>query len=418
MGQLLGTPTVTATGTTPIPFSSGDALRGPYLGASPPILSFTTTTNSDLPTDMPGQFGQKVLKSFGLGDKDSKSQVSSSAELPGKGSVSINSDERVLSATHANNGTYPRLAKLSDGSILAAFTRHEGKVRVLHVSKSTDGGQSFFDWGEVSRSTGDLDNMYLLEVAPSKILAAFRNHDLGPGGAPTLFRITVCLSNDGGKSWIYWSQAAEKPAPLGLWEPFMRVGRRGEVQLTYSQEFAPDDQRTMRVVSHDQGHTWSKPVCVHSAGRFRDGMNGIAVTNDNGREAHVMVFETTRHGTFSVEAVVSYDDGASWHNRHEVYTPSSRHNAGAPQIASFADGSLAVAFMTDEDAMMVDWPNHAAVKVVFAGPPQNGKIQWTKPTLISKGSSYWPGIMALDQKTVFVTYESGGPRGKTICWNS
>ncbi|KAK2760932.1 hypothetical protein FQN54_002174 [Arachnomyces sp. PD_36] len=359
---------------------------------------------------MPGRFGQSVLKHFGLGDKHHGSGPSDN-HLPGK--RVIGDGELILS----ERGTYPRLAKLSDGSILAAFTRFEGKERVLCVSKSTDGGRTYSDWGQVSRGVGDVDNMFLLEVSPQKILAAFRNHDLGPGG-PTFFRITVCQSVDGGRSWSFLSQAAQKKAPLGIWEPFMRKGCRGEVQLTYSQEFAHNDQRTMLVVSHDEGQTWSQAQCVAGDEEaLRDGMNGITETKDDGRDALVMVFETTRYGTFNVEAVVSYDDGATWKHRHQVYDPPRGHNAGAPQISSFADGSLAAVFMCDEDSDKVEWTKYAAIKVVFACPPHNGKIHWSKPTTVCRESSSWPGIMALDHHTVLVTYDYGGPKARTIAWH-
>ncbi|RMJ25859.1 hypothetical protein PHISP_03285 [Aspergillus sp. HF37] len=357
---------------------------------------------------MPGNIGQKVLNHMGLGDL--KHQFSPQSQPAGQRTV--NDDERIL-GTHGK-GTYPRLAGLSDGSILSSFTRREGNKRVLQVAKSTNGGQSFADFAEVTRGAGDVDNMYLLEVAPSIVLAAFRNHEIGPAG-PKHFRITVCGSSDGGKSWRFLSQAAEKGAPFGLWEPFMRLGRKGEVQLTYSQEFAPDNQNTMRVISHDQGKTWSKPECVEGAReRLRDGMNGIAQTTDNGRDALVMVFETTRYGTFNLEAAVSYDDGASWHHRHEVYVPPRGHNAGSPQIASWADGSLAVIFMTDEDSQKVEWTKNASTKVVFSGAPHGGKLHWTRPTIICPMASSWPGIMALDHHTILTTYDCRGPRGKTI----
>lgn len=364
---------------------------------------------------MAGHFGQRILSHLGL--DDSKNQDSPSMTHP-MGRGLINEDERNLSATRPNNGTYPRIAKLSDGSLLASFTRFEKRTRILRISKSSDGGRSFFDFGEVTRGSGDVDNMFLVEAAPSVVLAAFRNHDLGPHG-PTWFRITVCQSTDGGKNWKFLSQAAEKSAPFGLWEPFMRLGKAGEVHLTYSQEFAPNDQRTMLVVSPDQGKSWTKPVCIQGEGELlRDGMTGVAATQDHGRDALVMVFETTRYGTFNLEAVISYDDGASWCHRHEIFAPCRGRNAGAPQVASFADGSLAVVFMTDEDSERVEWVKHAAIKVVFASSPRNGKISWSAPSLISPASSFWPGIIALDHHTVLVTYDHGGPRGKTITWHT
>lgn len=359
---------------------------------------------------MPGHLGQKILNALGGHSHDEAPRQSFQHR------ATVNNDERPLSS-HPNGGTYPRLARLSDGSILSSFTRFPDGKRALCVARSTDNGRTFENLSEVTRAEGDVDNMFLLEVAPGVVLAAFRNHDVGPHG-PTHFRITVCRSQDGGRTWRFASQAAEKGAPLGIWEPFMRLGKRGEVQLTYSQEFAPNNQCTMLVTSNDQGSSWSRAVCLHGDNDpLRDGMNGIATTYDNGREALVMVFETTRHGPFNIEALISYDDGASWHHRHEVFRPKPGHNAGSPQITSFADGSMVVVFMTDEDSPKVEWVKHASIKAVFAGPPQNGQIRWSGPSPISPSSSFWPGVMAIDHHTALVTYDRGGPLAKTVTWH-
>jgi hypothetical protein len=72
--------------------------------------------------------------------------------------------------------------------------------------------------------------------------------------------------------------------------------------------------------------------------------------------------------------------------------------------------------MTDEDSSQVEWVKHAAIKVVFAGPPHNGQIQWSAPSLVSPASSFWPGVMALDHNTALVTYDRGGPLAKTVTW--
>lgn len=362
---------------------------------------------------MPGHFRQKVLQTLGI-DKH-QDQNTPEVQLPGR--PAINSDERPLSS-HPNRGTYPRLCRLSDGSILSSFTRFPDGQRSLCVAKSTDNGQTFEDFSEVTRSPGDTDNMFLCEVVPGTVLAAFRNHDLGPNG-PKHFRITVCRSTDGGRTWQYASQAAEKSAPLGIWEPLMRVARQGEVQLYFSQEFAHNNQCTMQTVSFDHGSTWSQPHCLHGAqDLFRDGMTGIAPTIDNGREALVMVFETTTYGTFDVEALLSYDDGRTWGGRHIVFRPKHGHNAGAPQIASFADGSLVAIFMTDDDAEHVEWVKNASIKAVFAGPPQNGHVQWSQPSLVSPASCTWPGILALDHHTALAAWDKGGPQAKTISWHT
>lgn len=363
---------------------------------------------------MPGHLVQKVLNAL----SENLSHHNHATRQPGRHPTDrglVNDDERALSSAPAR-GTYPRLARLSDGSILSSFTSFPGGKRALRVARSTDNGRTFENYSEVTRAAGDVDNMFLVEAAPGVVLAAFRNHDHDQNG-PTHFRITVCRSTDGGRTWHFASQAAEKKPPFGIWEPFMRVGRRGEIQLTYSQEFAHDNQCTMLVVSHDQGSTWSHPKCLHGQeDPRRDGMNGIAKTIDDGREALVMVFETTTYGPFNVEALISYDDGATWQHRHEVFRPRKGHNAGSPQISSFADGSMVVVFMTDDESPQVEWVKHAAVKAVFAGPPQNGKIHWSAPQVVAPTSSFWPGVMALDHHTALVTYDHGGPLAKTISW--
>ncbi|PGH26385.1 hypothetical protein AJ80_01883 [Polytolypa hystricis UAMH7299] len=362
---------------------------------------------------------RKVSRGLHLGHKDKQAALK-----PNNAEDGIVDKVEVALTSSPGGGTYPRLTKLPDASILASFTRWQGKERVLRISRSTDGGRNFLFFGEVTRSTGDLDNLFLLATAPSTVMAAFRNHDLAPDGSHSHFRITICQSTDGGKGFTFLSQAAEKGAPFGLWEPFPRIGAAGEVQLFYAQELAPDDQRIMRVDSHDQGKTWTNAqnIVVREDGtKLRDGMAGIAETKDDGGKqaaaALVMILETTRYGTFSLEAVVSYDDGATWTQRQEVYAPPTGHNAGAPQIASFGDGSLAVVFMTDEDSKKVEWTKYSSIKVIFSRPPQNGKMVWSKPQLVSPESSYWPGIMALDENTALAVYDRGGPRGKKILWN-
>ncbi|KAI9930257.1 hypothetical protein ASPWEDRAFT_167924 [Aspergillus wentii DTO 134E9] len=348
--------------------------------------------------------GQRILGKFGLERRD---------DIPGI--RTINNDERLISSQ--DSGTYVRTARLADGSILGSFTRTEDGDRVLRVSKSIDDGLTFEDYAEVTRGSGDTDNMFLLEIAPNVVLAAFRNHDKNADGVYTYYRITVSRSEDGGKTWSFASQAYEKSAPNGLWEPFMRLGKDGEVQLTYSEELASDNQCTMMVTSTDQGSSWTAPRNLYGADqKVRDGMNGIAETKDKGRDALVMVFETNPHNTFNIEALISYDDGETWSERQAIYTPAEGHNAGAPQIASLSNGQLAVVFMTDEDLSTINWPTSASVKAVFAGPPVDGKLTWTEPSLASEAISSWPGIMTLDDNRFLAVYDHGGPKGRTISW--
>ena len=401
---------------------------------------------------MGGRLTQKILGHIGIGDGGGRS---ADGDADPSRHWTVHQKEVLL---HPHGGTYPRLTRLSDGGLLCVTTRHYREpgappdapaTRILQVSRSDDNGRSFAPVGEIARAAGDLDNGFLLEVDSSHpssgaggaktVLAAFRNHDLGPhGGGPTHFRITVCRSDDGGRSWCFASQAAEQGAResggLGIWEPFMRAARDGAVHLTYSRELARDDQETYCAESRDGGATWSRPRCLRCHGegeRLRDGMQGIARVRDaeeeedGGREALVMVFETTRRpgGVFSLEYLVSYDGGARWGRRGVAYCPpeNRRHrdapprNAGSPQIAA-CGGRLAVVFMSDEHLGPSEprcWPRRAAIKAIFADGLRGGRIHWSPPVLVHDAPSFWPGVYCTGEGEVMVTFEHRGePVGK------
>ncbi|KAI1138481.1 glycoside hydrolase family 93 protein [Hypoxylon sp. FL0543] len=307
-------------------------------------------------------------------------------------------------------GTYPRLARLSDGGILSVTTVYNsGNERVLTAFRSDDNGVTFNQIGTIATSTGDLDNGFLLQLPSGTVLAAFRNHDLNADRVATYYRITVCSSTDGGPANGF----------NGLWEPFMRIGNDGAIQLTYSGELSQTNQETFRVLSRDEGKTWTAPVNLnlHGGQQLRDGMQGIVSTKDagTGQNALVMVFEINDNTHVYLGTMVSYDDGNTWGNRNTIFRPS-QHNAGAPQIASLGN-NLAVVFMTDEDRAVSElaWPNKADIKMIFSTQLRNGQLTWTTQTFdLSAQSSYWPGLFQRDTNDVIAVYERGTPYGKVV----
>ncbi|ORY61644.1 Sialidase [Pseudomassariella vexata] len=297
------------------------------------------------------------------------------------------------------SGAYPRLAWRTDGNIMGSYTSFSGSKKTLKVVESTDKGQTTFSpIGSIASSTGDLDNCFLLEVPLQP-----HSRRVPHTGKYTYYRLTLSISYDGGRSWKFLVNAVQSPPEadvLGFWEPFMRVGVEGEIQLSYSKTEATDNQETFRTKSFDGGHTWKVPQCLvcHAADeKKRDGMQSIVEVTDasTGQDALIVVYETTGHGLFSVQGAVTYDDGTSWGERQTVYNPAAGRNAGSPQIAQFSDGGLVVLFMTDEDASEVDWPNGATIKSVASSGLHNSAITVIDRVLVAEAESSWPGVLPL-----------------------
>ncbi|KAJ7460739.1 glycoside hydrolase family 93 protein [Mycena latifolia] len=300
----------------------------------------------------------------------------------------------------AGGGTYPRLAHLADGSVLAGFTQFSGGTQTLTVTRSTDGARTFSAWGAVATGTSnvnDLDNLDLIQLPNGDIFATFRNHDKTTAGVYTFYRITACVSHDNGQTWTFVSQVDQRnPSGVnGLWEPFMRIAASGALQVYYAAENAQNDQDILMRSSTNNGATWSGLTTVAGGTTTgRDGMPGCTdFTTSAGAARLLCVFETTE-GTaplFTVKSVVSTNDGATWAERSQVFVPAgSQNNAGAPSVVTTTAGTLVVSFMTDEDTSSHTWPKGAAMKILTSlstDPPV-----WGQKTTVLGVPSLWPSV--------------------------
>ena len=310
------------------------------------------------------------------------------------------------------DGAYPRATYLSDGSLLGIYTAFEGGNNILKIVKSTDDASTWSDVGSVTNETSathDLDNGAIMQLPSGRIIVSYRNHDKDPStGAFTFYRITVCGSDDGGKTFNFLSQAHEESDPgksqttrnegarsngppvKGVWEPFLRTAANGDLQIYYSLENSKADQDVQMRTSTDAGATWGPQVTVIGADATnrRDGMPGVATV---GPKALVAVFESSLDGVFSVQAVTSADDGATWGPRQTVYAPPGGMSAQSPQIVN-AGGTLVASFMTNEDTGSKD----ESVKVVTSA---DGGRSWGGKTLIADAPQFWPGLTAAPSRT-------------------
>ncbi|RYF11986.1 MAG: exo-alpha-sialidase [Deltaproteobacteria bacterium] len=313
-------------------------------------------------------------------------------------------------------GGYPRVIRLLDGSLLGSVTAYQGGINRLRVTQSSDNGASFADIGEIMQADGathDLDNAHIVQLhdtAPGatvpRLLAAFRNHDGTASSGYTTFRITVCRSDDGGRSWAYHSLVEASTQPYGLWEPFLFVAPDGSVQVYYARELAADNQDVVMRRSADGGTTWGPLVTVAGNGlTTRDGMPGVTSYWDGTRNAMMVIFESYS-GAFQIVSEKSVDSGSTWTQRTTVYAPAGNLNAGAPQIAAVGARLVAV-FMSDEDASQHNWPSYAKIKTVASTHITPSAVSWGLSYTIAGASSYWPGAYKQDDSSVFLTYVAG-----------
>jgi hypothetical protein len=142
-----------------------------------------------------------------------------SSALAKRGAQVPRVNSAVINLSPQGGGTYPRLTTLSDGSILSVFTFFQGSTRILTVTRSTDGGQTFGAWGTIASQNNDCDNPNIIQLRDGSLVATFRNHDLDSSGAHTFYRITASKSTDMGRSWTFLSQVNQRAAAgvNGLW---------------------------------------------------------------------------------------------------------------------------------------------------------------------------------------------------------
>jgi hypothetical protein len=329
----------------------------------------------------------------------------------------------VLEPVSLGGGTYPRATTLADGSLMAVRESAAGGQFRLVTSRSDDGGRSWVEGGVVASEPTtpgrSLANPHLVQLADGTLLVGFRHHDPAAGGG-TNFRLLVSASSDLGASWTFRGEIEVFTSnDVGLWEPFLLVTPAGVLQAYYARERNGNAAQDILVRdSSDAGASWGAPRIVATAAGSRDGMPGVAALGDG---SLVAVFEAFRqpgvNNRFVVRAVQSTDGGLTWGNRHLVFAPAdpNRH-AGAPQIATLADGRLVVSFMTDDGEATTAWPGGAATRVILSsGVPTAGTLAWATETItVAPPASYWPGL-ADGTRDPLVLYAGGGAVATSVC---
>lgn len=321
--------------------------------------------------------------------------------------------------------TYPRANLLSNGDIVGAYTGFtaSSEHQLTITTSSTHGAEWDVIGTAATRpaSTSDLDNGYPLQLPGGDILLAYRNHDKDANtGRYTIFRITLSISHDGGASWVFLADpvvvtvASGGDQATGVWEPLLRNTKDGVLQLYYSRENAANDQDSLLQTSSDGGKTWSEARTVSGTNiTARDGMVGVTATPGSDTSL-IAVFESLEpNSAFKLHTVSSSDDGATWGNRQQIYTPKANSNAGAPQIATVGD-TLVVSFMTDEDTTVPHtWPLGAASKMIVSHDKGTSWVTENAITVFAQ-PSYWPGLLVLNDTSLLYMAESGAAKSQLV----
>ncbi|KAI9811168.1 MAG: hypothetical protein M1827_005619 [Pycnora praestabilis] len=312
-------------------------------------------------------------------------------------------------------GTYPRANRLADGSIIGSYTKFFNNDIIVTTIRSTDSGNTWQALGDVAQGPSDahdIDNSYPLQLPSGRILVVYRNHSKDPvSSAYTFFRITISYSDDGGKTWAWLADPSSDPGPVnGNWEPILRNADCGCLQLYYSRENSAQDQDTLERESSDGGATWSTANTISGTDiTSRDGMTGVATVSGS---TVIAVFECEQNGLFVVDAITSTDDGVTWGDRRNVYTPTgTNNNAGSPQVINVG-GTLVVSFMTDEDTQLHDWTSGANAKTVTSG---DGGQTWGDKTIVGQQQANWPGLFDMGDGTNFLAlYDRNGVKVQPV----
>ena len=185
----------------------------------------------------------------------------------------------------AEEGGYPRLRRLNDGSFLAAYENRQGDVV---VKRSSNEGVSwddpvtayekfeFVDPASSASTVVNIANPEIVQLANGDILLASNLRPRKEGLYP--FSIALKRSVDKGRTWSQ-AQTLYQAAPFfrdGCWEPSFLILPDGTVQIYFANESPyrnSDEQEISMIRSVDNGYTWSEnPTTVSFRQGYRDGM--------------------------------------------------------------------------------------------------------------------------------------------------
>jgi len=287
----------------------------------------------------------------------------------------------------ADEGAYPRLRRLDNGSLMATYENRRGDVM---VTKSMDNGTT---WGESVKAFEAFDHEDIDAGASTRVNIANPELIQLPGGdlllavnlRPRLegiypFSIALKRSHDEGKSWsdskiLYQAGTIFRD---GCWEPSFLLLPDGTIQIYFANESPyrhSDEQEISMLSSSDNGKTWNgEPITVSFREGYRDGM---PVAVHNGTEIYVSI-EDNFSGQFKPYIVKSIIRNA-WREAVLGESPdrySALRNplpdnvyAGAPYLIRTDSNLYLLSYQTTHHRAS-EW-EHSTMEVVVSDQPRD-----------------------------------------------
>jgi len=258
--------------------------------------------------------------------------------------------------------------------VVVGYEAVAGSFKEIVTELSHDG----IHWGpplvvaQDTLATTDLANPNLYQLPNGRLLCAFRHHTNQPN-KPTIYRIEVCYTD----KMDHWSflgtvDAYTTSAKTGIWEPFLfQVPNSNNLYCAYAKELSSGEQNIVARISTDGGTNWGSEFIISHTANSRDGMPTVTTLNDGSLLAVFEGWWAGTRGKFTVNSRRSFDQGRTWTQPQVIHQSPGSHNSGAPWATKILNGSLVVAFMTDEDwTGGLNWPAYASIKVL-TGPSRS-----------------------------------------------
>ena len=287
----------------------------------------------------------------------------------------------------AEEGGYPRLRRLNDGSFLAAYENRQGDVV---VKRSSNEGVSwddpvtayekfeFVDPASSASTVVNIANPEIVQLANGDILLASNLRPRKEGLYP--FSIALKRSVDKGRTWSQ-AQILYQAAPFfrdGCWEPSFLILPDGTVQIYFANESPyrdSDEQEISMIRSVDNGYTWSEnPTTVSFRQGYRDGM---PVAIHDGTNIYLAI-EDNLSGQFKPYIIRSAVD-SPWVEavrKDSPYRYSALRSplpdtvyAGAPYLIRTANNIYVLSYQTTSNRSS-DW-ERSTMEVQVSGVPSD-----------------------------------------------